>query len=362
MNRFLTIFLVLFLVCSGVYAEGNEGEVHLDDGSSITYNTDDEGNTTLTITNSDGTASGTYYDTETNAYTEWTMDQDGNTYSKTTNADGSETGYTSIAGESFTDWSTDTEGSVISNTYNTADGSSYGYYIPGSGNDFTEWNVDSKGNTSTTTYNSVTGETNTYYDPARKSSSSPRKSSSSSRTSSSEPVYYPAVSSASGPAYISSNGAAVNVYSFPSSDGAVIARLENGTPVNVMSSVSGWAEIAFGNMTGHVDARFISFTAPMTSAVPIQASTAQYTSPVRTATEQYVTMIKIQPAAVTVRAPQTGGIVFLRWAPSEMEPVISNLPDGYPLTALSLNNEWVQVFDPKTNDAGFILRVCVNGL
>jgi hypothetical protein len=73
-------------------------------------------------------------------------------------------------------------------------------------------------------------------------------------------------------------------------------------------------------------------------------------------------MIKIQPVTVSVRVPQAGATVTLRWAPSETEPAISNLPEGYSLTALSLNTDWVQVYYPKTNDVGFIPRVFVNGL
>ena len=129
----------------------------------------------------------------------------------------------------------------------------------------------------------------------------------------------------------------------------------------------GWAEIAFGNMTGHVDARFISFTAPAAAVVtpvptvaPALVPTAQ--GAVKTATEQYVTMIKIQPVTVSVRVPQAGATVTLRWAPSETEPAISNLAEGHSLTALSLNTDWVQVFDPMTNDVGFIPRIFVNGL
>ncbi|MBQ9010054.1 MAG: SH3 domain-containing protein, partial [Clostridia bacterium] len=229
-----------------------------------------------------------------------------------------------------------------------------------------------KGNTSGTVYNYITGETSTFYDPAvgtTSNSSSTRKttshtSSSSASSYSAASVSYPAVSSASGPAYIFSSVGAVNVYTYPSADATVIARLESGTPVNVISTVGGWSEIAYGNTTGHVDARFISFTAPAVAATPIPTviPAVPYTPTVKTATEQYVTMIKIQPVTVTVRVPQAGAAVILRWAPSETEPAISNLAEGYSLTALSMNTEWVQVYDPKTNDVGFIPRAFVNGL
>ncbi|MBO5534926.1 MAG: hypothetical protein J6B53_05925 [Clostridia bacterium] len=369
MKRIFLIFMALVLVCAGAFAEG--GMVELDDGSTITYNSGEDGSTDFSITNPDGTSSGSSYDSETGSYTEWGMDEEGNTYSKTTHADGSESGYTSIAGGNFTEWNTDSEGNLISNTYNT-DGSSTGYYLPKSGDDYTEWNVDSQGNTSGTVYNYITGETTNYYDP-KNPTPTPRPSNKNTNTnrntntnSNSAPAYYPAVSSATGPAYIVSNGTPVNVYSFPSADGAVVARLENGTPINVISSVSGWAEIAFGNMTGHVDARFISFTAPAVAVTPVPtvvpALVPTVQGAVRTATEQYVTMIKIQPVTVSVRVPQAGATVTLRWAPSETEPAISNLPEGYSLTALSLNTDWVQVYDPKTNDVGFIPRVFVNGL
>ena len=374
MRRIFLIFMALVLVCAGAFAEG--GVVELDDGSTVTYNTGEDGSTDFSITNPDGTASGSSYDSETGSYTEWGMDEDGNTYSKTTHSDGSESGYTSIAGGNMTEWNTDREGNLISTTYNT-DGSSTGYYLPKSGDDYTEWNVDSKGNTSGTVYNYVTGETTNFYDSAnptptpRPSNKNTNKNTNRNTNTNTAPAYYPAVSSATGPAYIVSNGTPVNVYSFPSADAAVVARLENGTPVNVISSVSGWAEIAFGNMTGHVDARFISFTAPAAAVVTPVPAAAPTVAPalvptaqgaVKTATEQYVTMIKIQPVTVSVRVPQAGATVTLRWAPSETEPAISNLAEGHSLTALSLNTDWVQVFDPMTNDVGFIPRVFVNGL
>ena len=164
----------------------------------------------------------------------------------------------------------------------------------------------------------------------------------------------PRVDYASGTAWVRTNGGRLNLRAYPSMGADVLRRLENGVQVTVTGYSGEWTQVLYGGTRGYVLSRYLSqrYT-PAPTPVPYYE---------KTATEQYATMYSISPRTVTVHPARVGGFVNLRWAPSTKEPVIRYCYEGYTLTAIAANAEWLQVMDPMTNQVGFMMRAYVSGI
>ena len=76
------------------------------------------------------------------------------------------------------------------------------------------------------------------------------------------------------------------------------------------------------------------------------------------ASAQYATMQSIAPVVVAIHSEL--GPISMYWAPSQNELTMRELPDGETVTAIAVNDMWVQVLDESTNKVGFILRSYVD--
>ncbi len=174
------------------------------------------------------------------------------------------------------------------------------------------------------------------------------------------PAYTPAytapgVTAASGTAWVQTSGGRLNVRAYPSKDADVLRKIDNGTQVSVTGYSGEWTRIYVGGISGYVMSRYLTHRYAPQPQPP-------YPTPERTATEQYATMTSISPRTVTVHPSRVGGFVNLRWAPSTKEPVIRYCYEGYTLTAIAANAEWLQVMDPATYQVGFMMRSYVSGI
>lgn len=175
------------------------------------------------------------------------------------------------------------------------------------------------------------------------------------------PTYAPTysgsnITAASGTAWVQTSGGRLNVRAYPSKDADVLRKIDNGTQVTVTGYSGEWTRIHFGGTRGYVMSRYLRYGhAPAPAPTP-------YPAPEKTATEQYGTMTWFSPRTVTVHPSRVGGFVNLRWAPSKKEPVIRYCYEGYTLTAIAGNSEWIQVMDPLTNQVGFMMRAFVSGI
>ena len=165
----------------------------------------------------------------------------------------------------------------------------------------------------------------------------------------------PSVTSASGTAWVQTSGGRLNVRVYPSKDADVLRKIANGTQVSVTGYSGEWTRIYVGGISGYVMSRYLTHRYAPQPQPP-------YPTPERTATEQYATMTSISPRTVTVHPSRVGGFVNLRWAPSTKEPVIRYCYEGYTLTAIAANAEWLQVLDPATYQVGFMMRSYVSGI
>ncbi|MCR4708041.1 MAG: SH3 domain-containing protein [Clostridiales bacterium] len=174
------------------------------------------------------------------------------------------------------------------------------------------------------------------------------------------PAYIPAytspsVTSASGTAWVQTSGGRLNVRAYPSTNADVLRKIENGTQVTITGYSGEWTQIYVSGTHGYVMSRYLRHGYAPTPVPPYPATE-------KTATEQYATMTSISPRTVTVHPSRVGGFVNLRWAPSTREPVIRYCYEGYTLTAIAANAEWLQVLDPATYQVGFMMRAYVSGI
>ena len=157
-------------------------------------------------------------------------------------------------------------------------------------------------------------------------------------------------------AYVKTNGGRLNVRTQPSVNAQVTAKLNNGQRIVVIGICGDWYQISGGSVNGFVMKRYVAAYTSVVPAAPSVPATA------KTVTDQFQTMKQIVPAAVTVHPARIGGFVVLRWAPADNEEVIKYLYEGYILTAVAANDEWVQVMDPRTSQVGFIRRTYLSGI
>ena len=145
-----------------------------------------------------------------------------------------------------------------------------------------------------------------------------------------------------------SNGKTLNVRDYPSLDGNVIARLDNGTRVEVddRSIVGGWGRVYAGNVKGYCMMRYLSRSKPGPSPTQTPAPTP--------GTDMFASFTPCYYAAA-VRPSSPGGFVHMRWAPSKMQPIQTDYYNGDVLLVIAESGEWSQVYDEQTHAGGFMM-------
>lgn len=80
---------------------------------------------------------------------------------------------------------------------------------------------------------------------------------------------------------VKTSGSVLNLRRETNTDSIIVAKIPNGTVVEVSKAVSGWAYVKYGNYEGWVNSSFIAkYTPPVTTTPPPTAATAPSTAPV----------------------------------------------------------------------------------
>jgi mannosyl-glycoprotein endo-beta-N-acetylglucosaminidase len=120
--------------------------------------------------------------------------------------------------------------------------------------------------------------------------------------------------------YVNVNsGSGLNLRESSSTGSTVLAKLANGTEVQVFSSANGWAKVQANGMTGYVSTAFLSETNPNTVTPPEQQTVSKYVN-------------------VSV-----GSSLNMRNSPSVSSSIIIKIARGVAVTVLSEANGWANI-------------------
>lgn len=70
-------------------------------------------------------------------------------------------------------------------------------------------------------------------------------------------------------AYVTTGGKNLNLRSKPSTSGAIVAKLPNGTAVTVLSTANGWAKVKVDGKQGYLSLQYLSTDKPATNAIEL---------------------------------------------------------------------------------------------
>ena len=132
---------------------------------------------------------------------------------------------------------------------------------------------------------------------------------------------------------VSAGGKRLNVRSAPGGGSSVIAKLNDGSKVTVISTENGWSHIRATLPNGSVIEGYVS-------DVYLTATAAPTTAPVPTATTAPETNARISTSGSALR---------LRSGASTSASIITRMPNGSALTVLERANGWMRVRFTDTN-------------
>ena len=138
-------------------------------------------------------------------------------------------------------------------------------------------------------------------------------------------------------AMVTTSGGSLNLRESPADNARVIATVPYGTWVTVTARGTGWCQVRYGNLTGYVMTRYLSFGVSQPTAVPYVYPTATPTVlPINT----YIPIISNMGTA-WVATPS--GSLNLRQSPADNARVIAAIPYGAPVSVLSRGSVWCMV-------------------
>lgn len=125
------------------------------------------------------------------------------------------------------------------------------------------------------------------------------------------------------------DGGKLNLRRTPTSGGAVLERIPNGTLLNVYAVDGKWYATSYNGQTGYVMGSFLAFSAAAATATPVPAA-----------------VITAPPAASTANATVVtgdGGSLNLRQTPAANGKVLDRIPNGTALSAEAVDGKWYRV-------------------
>ncbi|MCL2810582.1 MAG: SH3 domain-containing protein [Clostridia bacterium] len=165
-----------------------------------------------------------------------------------------------------------------------------------------------------------------------------------------------AATDAYGVAFVyTSNGGNLNLRDGPGTDYQVITSIPYGEAVRVNSYIgNSWVEVTYGNHSGYVMGRYLTFVAPPDKPKP-NPPPAPPTDSLTSLKEMFKGFSFIN-YTVQVRPSTPGGFVHMRWAPTKASDPIRDYHQHDVLMVIAQNNTWAQVVDPDTGVTGFMMR------
>ena len=138
----------------------------------------------------------------------------------------------------------------------------------------------------------------------------------------------------------------LRVRSEPNTTSSVLAKLRNGTEVDILSeSTDGWYEIAFGDSKGYVSSDYVVVNSPeeMVSAVAALSPTA-VSNATEAAAAQPAAEAQAQPEVKTIYVRVTASALNVRSGPGTNYDKVSSLRAGRVVKVVSdAGNGWYQV-------------------
>ena len=142
-------------------------------------------------------------------------------------------------------------------------------------------------------------------------------------------------------------GNSVRVRSGPGTDYTIMAHLNRGAKIDVLSTSGGWARMTLwsGSDEGYISTRYISRNKP--------SSGSSSSSSTKTSSGSYNNFVS---ANYNVIVNPQNSYVNMRWEASKSSPVRRIYYYGAQLKVLAENNSWCQVYDETTGEVGFIMK------
>lgn len=149
------------------------------------------------------------------------------------------------------------------------------------------------------------------------------------------------------------NGKGLNLRTRPSTQGDIQVSIPNGSAVTLFwYENSTWAFVAYRSYFGFCMVRHMSDTAPADNKAPAAQDDPN-------AMYKGFTHVSYN---VAVRPSNPTGFVNTRWAPSKSSQMMCIYYAGTVLHVLATNGTWSQVYDPQTNQCGFMMNAYLTKL
>lgn len=153
------------------------------------------------------------------------------------------------------------------------------------------------------------------------------------------------------------NGKSLNVRRSPSHSGEIIGSAGYGESLAIQYFQGGWGCVIWGSMgDAWVSAKYLTKTKPgpyVPGTQPAKKPAAKKADGEFDLQKSYVGFKSVNYAAVI--KPDTT-FVNLRWGPAKKAGVMGIRFDGDSVVVIAENSTWCQVYDPATNECGFIMK------